>query len=188
MKNTKLLVNTSKKTQKKSVGRPSSREIIEELIKNGDIEKWCKAGAKDSQLADNIGINLSTFYKYKNEYKEFSDTLKRARKPVVIEAFEGLVRLSKGFEHVVTKQNKREVLDRNGNIITLHEATQEVLYFPPNHQACTKVIVNYLNQIKKGGGVPEEYLNEPLPEPPESKAKRFDEMEQAMKELIFGGK
>lgn len=167
-------------------GRPSSKSTIEELLRNGDIERWCRAGATDKQLAENIGVNLSTFYKYKAEFVEFSNTIKRARKPIITEAFEGLVRLSKGFEHTTTKQLKKEVLDRNGNIITLHEAIQETEYYPPQHQACTKVIVNYLNQLKKGGGVPEEYINEPLPEAPESKAKRLEEMDLALKELFFG--
>lgn len=167
-------------------GRPSCKGKIEQHLKNGDIARWASAGANDKQIAENIGISIDTFVEYKKSYSEFSETLAHARKPVVIEAFEGLVRLSKGFEHTVTRQSKKEVIDKNGNIVTLHEAVQETTYYPPQHQACSKVITNYLNQIKKyGSGVPQEYIAEPSVEQPEQKDGGLPEMDAMYRELFF---
>lgn len=167
----------------------SKEEQFVNCYKDGSIEKWARAGATDAQIAECIGLSRATFYKYLAQYPDIVDTLQHARKPVVIEAFEGLVRLSRGYHEKVTKKHIRKVKDKKGNIISqIEEIYEDDVYVAPQHQACTKVIVNYLNQLRKSkdGGVPEEYITEPAPEASVRQG-RLPELETAMKELFFGG-
>ena len=41
------------------------------------IEGWARDGLTDEQIATNIGISRDTLYRWKNEYSDISDTLKR---------------------------------------------------------------------------------------------------------------
>ena len=171
----------------------SKEELFVNAYKDGSIERWARAGATDKQIAENIGLSRDTFYKYLREYPDVLDTLHHARKPVVLEAFEGLVRLSKGFHEKKTSKHIRIIYgqDKNGKRIEtgrIEEIYEDDTYYPPDHRAGTKVIVNYLNQLKKdrNGGVPEEYINAPEVTV-EAKQGRLSEMEQAMRELFFNG-
>ncbi len=142
----------------------SKEELFVNAHKDGSIEKWARAGATDAQIAECIGLSRATFYKYLSQYPDVLDTLHRARKPVVIEAFEGLVRLSRGYHEKIQKKHIRTVKNKKGEVISkIEEIYEDDVYVAPQHQAITKVIVNYLNQIKKhGGGTPDEYLSEPV--------------------------
>ena len=165
----------------------SKEELFANAFKDGSIERWARAGATDKQIAENIGISRDTFYNYLKAYPDVLDTLHRARKPVVIEAFEGLVRLSRGYHEKTTRKHIKTIKDKKGNVISkVEEIFEDDTYIAPQHQACTKVIVNYLNQIKKhGSGTPVEYVNEPAIST-DAKDGRLSEMEQAMRQLFFG--
>ena len=43
------------------------------------VEGWARDGLTDEQIAHNLGIAQSTFYKWKNEHAEFSEALKRTK-------------------------------------------------------------------------------------------------------------
>lgn len=171
----------------------SKEELFANAYRDGSIERWARAGATDKQIAENIGVSRDTFYKYLREYPDVLDTLQHARRPVVHEAFEGLVRLSKGYHEKKTSKHIRIVYgqDKNGKRVEtgrIEEIYEDDVYVPPSHQACTKVIVNYLNQTRKSkdGGVPDEYITEPAPEL-SVKQGRLPELEKAMQELFYGG-
>jgi hypothetical protein len=59
----------------KKVGRPSSfkPEYSEQA------EKLCLLGATDVEMADFLGVVLSTFHKWKHDHPEFSDALKSGK-------------------------------------------------------------------------------------------------------------
>lgn len=163
----------------------SKEDLFVSAFKEGAIERWARAGATDKQIATNIGISRDTFYRYLRLYPDTIDTLQRARKPVVLEAFHGLVRLSQGFHETTTVKHQRIITKANGHKEKIEEITETDTYYPPQHQACTKVIVNYLNKQKKDGeGIPDEYLSEPTIEQV-SKEGRLPELESALKELFF---
>ena len=44
-----------------------------------EIEDWVRNGATDEEVAERLGISERTFYKYKNEFSQFSQVLKKAR-------------------------------------------------------------------------------------------------------------
>ena len=165
------------------------RKIVEDGLNNGSIERWAGAGATDRQIAENLGISYSKYNQIKTENVKLVETVQRARRPVVTEAFNGLVRLSQGWHEKVTKRHIRKVKDADGKVISsVEEITEDDVYVAPQHQACTKVIVNYLRQLEKGGGIPQEYLTEPSPVAQEQRNGRLEEMDKALAELFFGEK
>jgi len=57
---------------KTGAGRPSKFDPSQLKI----IEKLCRLGATDKDLAEALEVNISTIYEWKNNFSEFSDTLK----------------------------------------------------------------------------------------------------------------
>ena len=51
----------------------------EGLIK---LEGWARDGKTDKQIAELMGITISTFYDWKNKYSEFSDAVKMGKEVV----------------------------------------------------------------------------------------------------------
>lgn len=50
----------------------------------GEVADWVRNGATDEEIAEKLGIALSTFYEYKSksEFSEFSEVLKKTRDAV----------------------------------------------------------------------------------------------------------
>ncbi|MDE6586145.1 MAG: transposase [Clostridia bacterium] len=47
-----------------------------------EIKDWCRNGATDKEIAKRLGISEDSFYKYKNEFSEFSESLKENKEVV----------------------------------------------------------------------------------------------------------
>ena len=43
------------------------------------IENWAKSGLSDEQIAKNIGISITTYYKWKRENTQFSQAIKKGK-------------------------------------------------------------------------------------------------------------
>lgn len=95
-------------------GRPSA---YEEFIKPNlnKIEEWAASGLTDKDIAKNIGIGLSTFYKHKAnaDNVEFLDALKRS-KAIADEIVENAL-----YKRAIggTVDETIEELDDNGNVL-----------------------------------------------------------------------
>lgn len=50
-----------------------------------EIEEWKKVGATDEQIAEQLGVGMSSFYEYKKQFKEFSDILIYSRNKFVLD-------------------------------------------------------------------------------------------------------
>ncbi len=61
-------------------------------------EGYARQGLTDEQIAHNLGISHDTFYRYMKEHEEFSEAVKRGKRPVDIEVENELLRLCLGFE------------------------------------------------------------------------------------------
>ena len=64
------------------------------------LEGWARDGLKDTQIADNMGINVSTLYTWKNRYSEISEALKKGKEVVDYEIENSLISTMK--KHTVT--------------------------------------------------------------------------------------
>lgn len=56
------------------------------------VEGWARDGLTDEQISNNLGIATSTFYEYKNKYKEFSESLKKGKEIVDYEVENALLK------------------------------------------------------------------------------------------------
>lgn len=64
------------------------------------LKGWARDGLKDTQIAKNMGINVSTLYSWKNRYKEISEALKKGKEVVDYEIENSLISTMK--KHTVT--------------------------------------------------------------------------------------
>lgn len=46
------------------------------------LQGWARDGLTDEQIAHNMGINVATLYRWKNEHDEIRDTLKKTKEVV----------------------------------------------------------------------------------------------------------
>lgn len=71
--------------------------ITEEgLIK---IEGWARDGLTDEQIADNIGIQRTTLYDWKNKYSDISDSLKRGKEVIDRHVENALLKRAMGYTY-----------------------------------------------------------------------------------------
>jgi hypothetical protein len=98
-------------------------EVKEKLIQ---VEAWCRDGLIDEQIAHNLGISIDTFYKYKKEHTEFSESLKRGKEIVDIEVENALLKKTKGYnvQLVKTFKTKHIKYDNNGRKISEDEVLE----------------------------------------------------------------
>ena len=101
-------------------------EVKDKLIL---VEGWARDGLIDEQIANNLGISKTTFYKFKDEHSELSELLKKGKEVVDYQVENAL--LKNALEGNVTAQiywlnnrkpkqwkNKRENIESNSEEIT----------------------------------------------------------------------
>lgn len=119
-------------------GRKSAYETV---IKPrfSEIREWLENGATDRQIAENLGVAMSTFCKYKAEYEEFTEFLKKGRQPLVMKLRGALVKKALGFTYNETKKYKKKDMDGN-EYIYIEETTKQSL---PDVAALNLCLKNY---------------------------------------------
>lgn len=63
------------------------------------VECWARDGLTDEQISKNLGISKDTFYKYKKEHTDFSDSLKKGKEVVDYEVENALLKRALGYEY-----------------------------------------------------------------------------------------
>ncbi|AJA42648.1 terminase small subunit (endogenous virus) [Clostridium phage phiCT9441A] len=103
------------------------------------VEGWARNGLTDEQIAKNLGIGLTTFYKYKKEHSELSEALKNGKEVIDFEVENALLKKALGFKERVQKAFKiKNVEYDNGKRV---RETEEVIlvdeeqYTPPDTTA-----------------------------------------------------
>lgn len=66
------------------------------------VEGWARDGLTDIQIADNLGISKDTFYKYKKEHTDFSDSLKKGKEIVDYQVENALLKRALGYDYTET--------------------------------------------------------------------------------------
>ena len=86
-------------TEKKSNrGRKSKYETnVEPRLL--EIAAWCRDGLTDKEIAERLNISSDSFYKYKNEFTEFSDTLKETKEIADIKVENSLNKNANGYDY-----------------------------------------------------------------------------------------
>lgn len=92
----------------------------EHLLK---LEGWARDGLTDEQIAQNIGINARTLYRWKKKYKSICDALLRGKEVVDRQVENALYKRAIGYRYdEVTKE-----LSDDGQIETVKIVTKEVV-------------------------------------------------------------
>lgn len=92
-------------------------EVKDKLIL---VEGWARDGLTDIQIADNLGISKDTFYKYKKEHTDFSDSLKKGKEIVDYQVENALLKRALGYDYTeTTKECKwNEKLEKFEMVVT----------------------------------------------------------------------
>lgn len=83
-------------------GRPN--KYIENVKPRFDeIVEWLQLGATEKEIAENLGVNQKVFCKYKKDYPELNDLIKKGRKKPVQDIKAALFKRATGFQYSETK-------------------------------------------------------------------------------------
>jgi len=86
-----------------------------------EVFEWYRDGAYEEEVAKRLGLTRQTLFKYKNEYPEFADLVKKAKSQPDFEVENNLYRRATGYryteitrelvggEMVVTKEVEKEM-------------------------------------------------------------------------------
>ena len=93
------------------IGRGRKGQYAEWLTDDGllQVQGWARDGLTDVQIAANIGIGLSTYYRWQNDYKEFGEAIKKGKAPVDIQVENALLKRALGYDYEETITEIEEI-------------------------------------------------------------------------------
>lgn len=94
-------------------------DVKEKLIL---VEGWARDGLTDEQIANNLGISIQTFYTYKKDHVEFSESLKRGKEVADYEVENALFKRATGYKYIETTKER----NAKGQLVVTKEVTKEV--------------------------------------------------------------
>ena len=120
-----------------------------------EIAAWCRDGLDDKQIAERLGISHESFYKYKREHVEFSDTLKETKEIADIKVENSLNKNANGYDYEEqTVVMKKEVRYKDGKRVK--EVTYpEIITLTKHKEAETRAQMFWLQNRK-----PKEWRNQ----------------------------
>lgn len=68
------------------------------------IEGWASDGLTDEQIAHNMGINIRTLYRWKNEHCQLCHALKKGKEVVDRQVENALLKRALGYDYVEIKE------------------------------------------------------------------------------------
>lgn len=117
-------------------GRKSKYDQVAKRIP--EILAWRRQdGLTEKQIAQKLGIHITTLQNYKNTYPEFAEAMKEAKQAVISDVFTSLLKRAKGYSYeekkIYTKESEKET-------VTYTEITLK--HEPPNVAACSLLLKN----------------------------------------------
>lgn len=91
-------------------GRPNKYETHVKP-RFGEILEWLQIGATEKEIAENLGVNQKVFIRYKQQYSELNDLIKKGRKQPVQAIKAALYKRAVGFNYTESKY----IEDSDGN-------------------------------------------------------------------------
>lgn len=73
------------------------------------LEGWARDGLTDEQIAVNMGVNAATLYRYKKDYSEICEALKKGKEVVDRQVENALLKRALGYNYEEIKTEKYEV-------------------------------------------------------------------------------
>lgn len=101
------------------------------------VEKWCRDGLSEAQVAVNLGISGSTLEEYKKKYPEFLEAIKKGKEPFIAEVENALTKRALGFEY---EETKTYIKFEGKKQVKYQETTKK--YYPPDVAACSILLKN----------------------------------------------
>ena len=89
------------------------------------LQGWARDGLSDEQLAEKMGINVATLYRWKKEHCEICESLKEGKDVADRKIENALYKRACGFEHEEVTTERDEI---NGKMIT----KRVTKYYPPD--------------------------------------------------------
>lgn len=103
------------------------------------LEGWARDGLTDEQIAFNMGIGTTTLYRWKDEYREIRESLKKGKEVIDRQVENALLKKALGDTVVLKKPIKvKEVLYENGKRLKETERIEyvvEEVLIPPDTTA-----------------------------------------------------
>lgn len=78
------------------MAKPKWEQVKDKLIL---VEGWARDGLTNEQIASNLGISKTTFYKMLNEHSELSELLKKGKEIIDYEVENALLRRALGYKY-----------------------------------------------------------------------------------------
>lgn len=92
------------------------------------VEGWARNGLTDEQIAKNLGISKTTFYKYIKEHSELSERLKKGKEVIDFEVENALLKRALGYKYKeVTKELVRDSETKEEELKVTKEVIKEVV-------------------------------------------------------------
>ena len=66
------------------------------------LEQWARDGLTDEQIAEKMGINVATYYRWKDAYSEICEALKKGKEVIDAEIEKALIKAALGYEYTET--------------------------------------------------------------------------------------
>jgi hypothetical protein len=82
-------------SKKRSPGRPSKYDPVNNEI----VEKLCRLGVTDAELAEHFNVSESTINLWKEKHKEFSESIKRGKIEADVKVANSLFKRANGFKY-----------------------------------------------------------------------------------------
>lgn len=117
-------------------GRKSKYDQVAKRIP--EILAWRRQdGLTEKQIAEKLGIHISTLQNYKNTYPEFAEVMKEAKQAIISDVLSSLIKRAKGYSYEEKKVYQKE---ESGKLATYTEITTH--HEPPNVAACSLLLKN----------------------------------------------
>lgn len=99
-------------------------EVKEKLIL---VEAWCRDGLTEKDIADKLGIGVSTLSKYKVEHKEIVEALKRGKEVADVEVENSLNKRANGYKYdEITRESQWNPKEEKFELVISKIVTKEV--------------------------------------------------------------
>ena len=126
------------------------------------------------EIADVLGINVSTLRKWKKDYVALNDALRAGARELVFEIKASLLKQALGY-----KEKEIKIIKKGDEIINTVIVER---YYPPNDRACAMLLRNYdRDYIEKGKDVNVSELSDMLNE--DNVTKIIDDISTSLEKL-----